>query len=231
MTRRLSEFILSTLDRAAGPPIGVSQEEWADALAARDARIGREVAEAEARYRARRVEDLVDRGVPVHELELVLEDRLEPTPALAAARRAVAEGWLVGVIGGPVGVGKTLAAMWWLVQSRSPAKVPTSGVRFLTAHKLARVSRYAESDMRPIERASALVVDDLGVEFDDSAGAFRSLVDGLTAARCNAGLPTLITTNMPPDAFRARYGDRVADRILGGGRFVGVVGESLRGRR
>ena len=135
------------------------------------------------------------------------------------------------VLSGSRGCGKTTAAAWWLLQRRAPARyVSTRPPQFVDAAALTRWPRYDDGRMRELELAAALVVDDLGMEYDDKHGAFRSFVDGLVNARYAKELPTVITTNLPAADFKARYGERIADRIREAGRFVELAGESLRRR-
>jgi len=222
-----------------------SDEDWAarDAELA-SAELAREAEAERKRQEALRVE-LAERGAPVKDLDRAISGVLESTRALAAVRRALAEGWLLTTIAGPRGIGKTTAATWWLVQEHPPARyVKTRGPRFVDAPTLSRWPRYEDDRMRELERARALVLDDLGAEYDDRQGAFRSLVDALINARYAACLPTLITTNLPAEdvvdkvtgaivavGFKTRYGERVADRIRESGKFVPLDGPSMRGRR
>lgn len=202
----------------------------AERLAEMEARAARERAAEEAEAEAKRRRSLVDRGVPMKDLERAVSGDLVATPAVAEAREAIACGIVLLVLSGRRGCGKTTAAAWWVAQERPRSKLLTlSPPRFVEASALARWDRYSEEKMREIERASALVVDDLGVEYDDKAGAFRSFLDGVVNARYAHCLPTLITTNLPATEFKARYGERVADRIRESGRFVELAGDSLRG--
>ncbi len=69
-----------------------------------------------------------------------------------------------------------------------------------------------------------LVLDDLGTERPGSrfAEAFGRLVDRRQAKA------TIITTNLAPSELRARYGDRVADRLNHGARVQVLRGASMR---
>lgn len=205
-------------------------ERWAE----HDARIERERLEAEARREQQRQDDLrrslVERGCPAKDLERAVSGEMTDTVAVAEVRGAIGLGLVLLVLSGLRGCGKTTAAAWWLVQKREPAKyVRTYEPRFVDASALARWPRFDDGKMVELERASALVIDDLGIEYDDKNGAFRSFLDGLVNTRYAACLPTLITTNLRAGEFKARYGERIADRIRESGRFVELAGESLRG--
>lgn len=204
-------------------------EQWA----AYDAKIQAEREQAEVDAERKRQEelrrDLVERGCPVKDLERAVSGQLDDTKAVAAAQAALDVGMTLLVLSGTRGCGKTTAAAWWLLQRRKPSEYVRVGPpRFVDASSLARWPRYDDAKMRELERASALVIDDLGVEYDDKNGAFRSFVDGLVNSRYAACLPTCITTNVPAADFRQRYGERIADRIREVGRFVELSGESLR---
>ena len=130
------------------------------------------------------------------------------------------------VLSGQAGCGKTAAACWWLYR-QPPGK--GRGV-FITASAMAQVSQFdAEANGR-LRRAPRLVIDDLGMEYSDTKGYFSSLFDSLVNERYANCLPMVMTTNLGVDAFRARYGERIADRIREDGRFVSCANASLRKR-
>lgn len=204
--------------------------------AARDREVAARRAQEEADAEAARLEelcrDLAERGAPADDLGRVMRGELDETPALASVRSAVAAGTKLLALSGPPGIGKTTAACWWLVHARGRASlVQPRPALFVRAGQLSRWPRFKEDRMRDLERARALVLDDLGVEFDDTKGALRSLLDDLVDARYAAELPTLLTTNLSGVAFKQRYHERIADRLRGSGGFVPLRGESLRGRR
>lgn len=208
-----------------------SEDQWAAHDAAVAERRTREEAELEAKRQAELRRDLVDRGCPAKDLERAVSGELDDTPAVQACKAAIVSGLTLLVLSGLRGCGKTTAAAWWLTQRREPAQyVRTGSPWFVDASALARWPRYDAAEMRKLERASALVIDDLGVEYDDKQGAFRSFLDGLVNSRYAACLPTLVTTNLPASEFKQRYGERIADRIREAGRYVELAGDSLRRR-
>jgi DNA replication protein DnaC len=101
---------------------------------------------------------------------------------------------------------------------------------FVTAARLARWSRYDEAAMEKLLKAKRLVIDDIGTEFMDANGSYQALLDEIVNERYANKRPTLMTTNLEVQAFAARYGERVADRIRESGRFVFVGRDSLRGK-
>lgn len=183
--------------------------------------------QGEARRRALRVQ-LLDQGCPARDVAVVLDGGLRGTSALEHAQSALRDAVQTAILAGPTGIGKTVAATWWLSRSRSPAARRTEPARFVTAGALSRWPRYSESRMAELFEARALVIDDLAVEYLDKPGAFGSLLDELLNARYARELPTMCTTNLAAAEFRARYGDRVADRIRQCGRFSELSGASLR---
>jgi len=203
---------------------------------ARDAAVAAERARLEAEAETKRLaeicRDLADRGAPVDDVERVMSGALEDTEALRVVRSAHEAGAKLTALSGPPGIGKTTAACWWLVHARPVATlVRVRPALFVRAGQFARWARFDEERMRDLERARALVLDDLGVEFDDTKGAVRSLLDEVVDARYAASLPTLLTTNLSGPAFKERYHERIADRVRGAGGFIALRGESMRARR
>ena len=159
-----------------------------------------------------------DLQMPPRVLGLV-SGELEETPALWAVRDA--KPGIVCLSGGP-GVGKTIAAGRWLWERGRG--------RFMKSARLARVNRYDRDEMRQLLAQPALVLDDLGTEFVDNKGNFHAIVDELIDYRYDYGLPLVITTNLSGVDFKARYEERIADRIRESGRFVEIAGDSMRRR-
>lgn len=174
---------------------------------------------------------LVAAGVPVKDVRRVLAGSMEQTSPLGRLSSPESGERLILALSGPPGIGKTTAAAWWLLEGHRRSStdwVQTTADRFVTAAELARWPRYDEGRMRDLSRARALVIDDLGVEYADKRGAFTSMVDEVINLRYGNELPTLITTNLPGAEFKARYGERLADRIREVGEFMELPGESLR---
>lgn len=159
--------------------------------------------------------------IPVEYLDLVTSEQFQPTEATAA----VADVRGLVILGGGVGCGKTAAACSWLYSGRA------GGGLFLKAQRLARWPRYDNAQMDRVLGIPRLVIDDVGAEFQDKFGAFQSLLDEVIDGRVSNRRATVMTTNLPADEFRARYLERIADRIRGSGRYVGISAGSMRGRR
>lgn len=165
---------------------------------------------------------LLESGVP----ELRLEEALAATPSPAID---AVEGWTPGrnvlILAGPIGVGKTVAAVWWLHRHQGRRPVFVRSAEF-EAH-----GRYDHEFRSRWANASGMVLDDLGVEYQDARGnlaaALDELVDAFTS-RPRAWL--VITTNLADTEFRRRYGERIASRLHACGVWRNVVGEDRRRR-
>jgi DNA replication protein DnaC len=161
--------------------------------------------------------------VPGRLVDLLLRDELEPTQVMGWARTFLAARRTIAVFSGARGTGKTVAAAWLVSRS--------AGGVFMPVSKLARISRYRDDEMEPLERCPLLAIDDLGTEFVDEKGSFMATLDGLVNSRYADDLRTVITTNLPADAFKLRYGARIERRIREAGRFVELKGDNLRGHK
>jgi DNA replication protein DnaC len=176
--------------------------------------------------------------LPAKDLDLFKSDAFRRTAAVEALAKAA----VLTVLSGGTGTGKTTAAAWWIyswvnepgnwgdVSEWGSAPKPRGSVVFVTAAKLARWARYNDDKMDAILRASRLVIDDLGAEFLDAKGAYASLLDEVINERYAHRRPTVLTTNANLDDFKARYGERIADRIREAGRFIALGKDSMRPR-
>jgi len=141
------------------------------------------------------------------------------------------------VLSGDPGCGKTVAAAAWLRELIcADGRVTPFQVYhgrqplFVTAARLSRWDRYDRDAMDMLLRADRLVLDDLGSEYADVKGNFLAIVDELVSERHGNRRPMVMTTNLAADAFKARYDERIADRIRECGRFVSLEGDSMRKR-
>ncbi len=215
----------------------------------REDRARRRVAEDAARYALEKERIEVElggllgkMGVPSRYAELIEcqcdeESDWKETPAVKAVEEALKERSVFIVLAGACGVGKTAAAVHWLrkrtghfgfVHLLGRGKPDQDTSLFVTAEHLATWPRYKRKEMARLEEAFCLVIDDLGVEYDDKSGNFRSLFDSLMNHRYAEQSWTCITTNLSAVAFRERYGERVVDRIREVGEFYEFNGPSLR---
>lgn len=125
------------------------------------------------------------------------------------------------VLAGTAGCGKTTAAAVWSLMADRPAL-------FLKASRFATTSRYDSDERARWSKAQRLVLDDLGAEYLDAKGSFLVDLDELVDAFYSDRRRLLITTNCTPTEFKARYGERVADRIREAGTWISVGSGSLR---
>jgi hypothetical protein len=170
--------------------------------------------------------------MPTKDMELVIREKgLRKTGALDAIQ-APPEGAHLIVLSGGVGCGKTTAASWWLWHGAHGHRqyARTGPPRFVAVSWFARHSRYEYERFDALERARALVVDDLGMEYADAKGSFVADLDALLDARYRNLLPTVLTTNLESDDFMERYGPRLRSRIHEFGCFINVNGPDLRRR-
>jgi DNA replication protein DnaC len=77
-------------------------------------------------------------------------------------------------------------------------------------------------------RVKRLFLDEVGVESDHGSSNATEIVGKLLRDRYTANLPTWITTNLDPNAFTARYGERVMSRIGERSLVVGIAGSDRR---
>lgn len=122
---------------------------------------------------------------------------------------------------GKVGQGKTFAACWAAREllARLPLDAIATGqsttpAEFLRATTFARLSAYAIEDKALFDRlcrVRVLVLDDLGTE--TLAGVAAAYLDELIDIRIAHSRRTIITSNLDSHTFKARYGERLSDRL------------------
>src|SRR5882724_11164612 len=184
------------------------------------AEIAKRNADEAARFESERWRAIAATGIPPKDLAILRGGKLTPTPATNALAEISAL-TLVCLSGNP-GSGKTVAASNWLATF--------GGGLFVKAARLSRWDRYDNDEMNRLLRAARLVIDDLGTEFQDAKGNFMAILDEVIDVRYDHAKPTVITTNLDAEAFKARYGERIVDRIREAGAFVSLDGGSMRTR-
>jgi DNA replication protein DnaC len=132
------------------------------------------------------------------------------------------------VLAGHAGVGKSVAACMWLVDS---AKAKPECMRWIQSGDLARGFAYDADAFDSIANVWALVIDDFGVEYLDEKGRFKTTLEEVLSRRFARMRRTVLTTNIvDPSAFAERYGERIASRIHEDGAFIVCGGPDLRRR-
>ena len=181
-----------------------------------------------AQTRVDRHARLLKAGVIRDLADLVCAGPVDQTEAVEALRDELNAGARFVILSGGVGVGKSVAAAWWLHRALE-MNHGAADVTWLHAHQLARLTGYdSVAQLDAVESCDFLVVDDLGLEYLDAKGWLATAIDSLVYQRHGNRRLTVCTTNLKVDEFRARYGARVADRIRQCGVFVEVAGTSLR---
>jgi DNA replication protein DnaC len=207
-------------------------EEYFERVAAR------QVLEAEERQLGEELETrkrMVSFGVPVKDVEAIAIEALDASEAMKHIVRFEGLEEYILILSGPAGCGKTTAAANWLVRPAGKLTAAKFGLKlrkptFVTAARLFRTSRYDTDAMAILEKASKLVIDDIGTEYSDQKGFVTSFVDGLINERYANLLPTVITTNLRVETFTERYGERVARRVRTVGTFVSIATAPYSGR-
>jgi hypothetical protein len=193
-------------------------------------------------------------GVPSRTIADAHRPNLQPTKCLDAAKRWGAEkvpapDWSTEtsmarprpsgtlVLGGALGVGKTVAAavlasMRVNAGYRAGAWISCRGLIYRSCWTRKDYTRGQESldELYVLaEKAPFLVLDDVGGEGSRLAAA-DEWVAGIVALRHEDGLPTCLTTNLPPvkEGLGNLLGLRVLDRIADDGETVWDNGGSLR---
>lgn len=191
----------------------------------------RKAVEARAqKVRSEAPKRLVNLGAPQRAVE-AWEAGLRDTEAVRYVNAFLEAGKTFCVLSGGAGAGKTVAAVHGMAARLLRDLRETPPAIFVRASECARLGLYDSEDKaltRQMHGAGLLVVDDLGAEFMAENGVWRGLLDELVDVRYGGAAPTILTTNLSPDAFRARYGERVADRIRHAGAFKGCGDASLR---
>ncbi|MFN0251720.1 MAG: hypothetical protein ACKV2T_32890 [Kofleriaceae bacterium] len=182
----------------------------------------RDFAAAEAQRAIERAGDLRESGFPEMFVSSGLGD-LADTEAMRHARMFIHLPKKLLVLAGGVGTGKTTAAAWLALKGQDPRP------GFVRIATLARRSLYDRKLTDWLEGLTSLVIDDVGAEFLDGKGAFRSLMDEVVDTFYSNRRTLVMTTNLRPrrkgpedePEFAERYGERVWSRVTQ----VGVWGD------
>ena len=169
----------------------------------------------------RREEGLRAMGLP-ERLAGLLAGQLDESPAIVAVREWLDTRKTFLVLGGGVGVGKTVAASWGLVER---------GGLFRKASQITRMSQYDAEAWERLYSARLLVIDDLGTEPHDQGGWGAAALLDLFDRRYDERARTILTVNVSVDTFRERYGKdggRFLDRLREAGEWFNIAGESRR---
>lgn len=137
-------------------------------------------------------------------------------------RSAAQPGARICVLAGPVGVGKTVAAVRWLMNF--------GGIRpgYARAGDFEAVGRYDTEWRAQWRGASGFILDDLGAEYADAKGNLISDLDTLFDVYATGRGRLVVTTNLTWEVFQARYGERISSRIVERATWINVTGPDQR---
>lgn len=159
-------------------------------------------------------------------IDPIRADRLREVPALAHARRfrdvPAGDPRSILLLLGGTGAGKTTATAWLA------AEVGGSRPGLVRAGELERAGRYDRELAGWILDRTLLVVDDLGVEYQDSKGAFRSLLDELIDVAYSHRRKMVITSNLDEQGIADRVGARIWSRFAVSAEIAHCGGVDLR---
>lgn len=159
---------------------------------------------------------LLEMGVPERVVDAASGDVIL-TDALRQSLRDDA----ILVLAGAPGRGKSVAACAWLVAVQG-------SVRWVSAGSLSRGIAYDEEAFQRLARVGRLVIDDVGTEYQDQKDRYLATFGELLDARFGNKRATLLTTNLTPEVFKERYGERMASRLNEDGAFIVCGGPDLR---
>lgn len=202
------------------PTLGYSPEWWER----RDREVAQQRAQdaaaSEAQRMIQRAGDLRDQGFPDRFVAGALGE-LADTRAMDQVRLFVLVPKRLLVLAGGVGVGKTTAATWVALKGQDPRP------GFIRTGTLAR--RVFDKNLTEwLEDKTSLVIDDVGTEYLDGKGAFRSVVEEIVDTFYSERRTLVMTTNLRPrrlpdangrtdpneqEQFFERYGERVWSRL------------------
>lgn len=150
-------------------------------------------------------ENILRRRIPRRFWSLVAAP--QETLAISYVRALLDGKGLLLLLHGDAGCGKSTAAAWAL--SQRPGL-------WVNAPDLARPPK-DEDDATDRELATTpfLVMDDLGIEYSTDKKYAESRINLALSKREADLLPTLLTSNLSTDEFKARYGDRTVSRLNG----------------
>lgn len=196
------------------PMLGHSPEWWERRDREVAAQREQDAAATEAQRMISRAGELRDNGFPALFVTAALGE-LEDTRAMQRVRVFVHLPKRLLVLAGGTGAGKTTAATWVALKGQDPRP------GFLRVNELERRGRYDKKLGEWLEARTSLVIDDVGAEYLDGKGAFRSLMDEVVDTFYADRRTLVLTTNLRPrrqgdgeqEQFLERYGERVWSRM------------------
>lgn len=188
-----------------------------------------------------RLERLRDCGLGEREIGWLVQPHA--TEALKKAREWLASECDFLLLSGGAGTGKTIASANALADHLDVERQRDGGIRWMTererpcgalfvraseGQRLGLFDEESQAMVKRMRRVALLVFDDMGTEM--LTDVWRQQLDDVIDSRYSNKLRTIITTNLTPQVFKERYGERIADRIRHTAMIVQVGNESMRKR-
>lgn len=229
----------------ANPDIALA---WEQAISEEE---GRERLAFEMRFQGEQRKELPEHlracGAKLREIEAITGPDFRQTKAvLAVDEFANHKTATFCLLWGAIGCGKTIAGAHALRYATKRGQMLYGSGRWwadvtmlsrregllISAFELSRASVWGRpDDTRLYEKACEvrwLVLDDLGTEVPDEKGYWIQKLHHLVDERHGNKLKTVITTNLDPEKFKARYDERMVDRIREGLSIANAGTQSLR---
>lgn len=163
------------------------------------------------------------RGLSLRAMGVLAASKVD-TPSMAILRQwhidHPREG--IGILSGPNGIGKTVAATWWAMETNAVV---------IRAPVFAATSRYDREAHTRWTSARCVVLSDLGAEFSDSKGSLMSDLENFIDEHYEGMHRLVVTTNCTSKDFQDKYGKRMLDRLSECGTWMSVTGDSMRKRK
>ena len=157
---------------------------------------------------------------------LVAAGGLDKTKAVDAITDwSRANSWCLLLLGG-VGSGKSTAAAEYAVEFAVHCDAKPLWVRAVEASRMSAFGEQAEARFSAWRRAALLIIDDLGTEM--MTATWQQALDDVMDFRYQHALPTILPSNLTAEEFKARYGERISDRIRHDGTVRSIDTKSMR---
>lgn len=191
-----------------GKLVNRTDEEWA----ANDAKIEADRLAEEARFKERERAAIQQRLLAGGAPELIVEGIYGGTFDDGTGAATCLSGFedddrRIRILSGGVGCGKTWAAVRWLGDHGGLSPM------FLRCSAFEAAGRYDKELRRAWQTCSALVLDDLGAEYQDGKGNLMADLDELFDTYSTRKARLIVTTNIDPTDFKARYSARILSRL------------------
>jgi DNA replication protein DnaC len=147
----------------------------------------------------------------------------------AVTEWARTKSWCLLLLGG-VGCGKSTAAAKHALDfaRANPNRTLPLWARAVESSRMSAFGDSAEDRFASWRVTPLLVMDDLGTEL--MTATWQQALDDVLDWRYQHSLPTILPSNLSPEEFKKRYGDRISDRIREDGTVRQLDSKSMRRR-